>query len=255
MSQSLTPNTDVFLSDFAPTPTYQNIGPGDAVSVVLQTLLPGAEFECNLLSLGGVTLEGGDIHVEASYSITGSFHTFDWWFEIRSAVYGTISELSASGTGAPSGGINVTYDWDTLLANYSATSAEFLTSGLSVVYYNLGYFGLIGEGLSVVSGFSDFSLTVPDTANGTDIEITGDGGIEIGNELTPDIQVIGAGGVEIGQDPLVPTPLVVSADVSGMYTLVPGRRFDRVYSRNTDPDQTQDVAIPTPYVKTGYFGA
>jgi hypothetical protein len=70
----------------------------------------------------------------------------------------------------------------------------------------------------------------------------------------PDIQITGSGGVLVGAVS-GSTPAVLSADVSGMYTLIPDRHFDRIYTKNTDPAQTTDVAIPTPFAKTGYFGA
>lgn len=82
-------------------------------------------------------------------------------------------------------------------------------------------------------------------------EYTGDGGVELD---TGNLNITGDGGIQVGQG-LSATPMVLSADVSGMYTLIPGQRFDRVYTRNTSPDQTADVAIPTPFAKTGYFGA
>lgn len=93
-----------------------------------------------------------------------------------------------------------------------------------------------------------------------DVEVTGSGGIEVSGEpefsssgnMTNDTPAgVGLGGIEVGGDF---TTIVLSADVSGMYTLVPGQHFDRVYTRNVDPDDTEDVAIPQPFGKTGFFG-
>ena len=69
----------------------------------------------------------------------------------------------------------------------------------------------------------------------------------------PELEMTGSGGMEI--DSSLGAIIVLSADSSGMYTIVPGQHFDRVYTRISDPAETEDVAIPTPFAKTGYFGA
>ncbi len=51
-----------------------------------------------------------------------------------------------------------------------------------------------------------------------------------------------------------PQEPVLSADCSGIYTLIPGQHFDEILSRNTFDSETQDVKIPDPQGKTGFFG-
>lgn len=96
----------------------------------------------------------------------------------------------------------------------------------------------------------------PSTGPVADIEITGSGGMEIGGEaIITSLPLIltGSGGIEMGGN-LDTNGLVMSADASGIYTLIPGQKFDRIYARNTEDDQTVDVAIPNPFGSTGYFG-
>jgi hypothetical protein len=154
--------------------------------------------------------------------------------------FNEVSQIITS-VGAPAFFTTVDFPW---------TAGEINSLGSLTIFY---YVKVEVSGLPTFWDINTVRLIAPDAGPAVDIEITGDGGYELGNEGSI-VDYVGVGGIEIGQGD-VDTPLVVSADVSGMYTLVPGRRFDRVYSRNTDPDQTQDVAIPTPYVKTGYFGA
>lgn len=47
---------------------------------------------------------------------------------------------------------------------------------------------------------------------------------------------------------------VLNTNVSGIYTIVPDRRHDTIYDRNT-PGATTNIAIPTPRIKTGFFGS
>ena len=82
------------------------------------------------------------------------------------------------------------------------------------------------------------------------VELTYSGGVPPG---PPELEVTGSGGLEI--DSSLGAVIVLSVDGSGMYTLVPNQHFDRVYTRISDPAETEDVAIPTPFAKTGYFGA
>jgi hypothetical protein len=41
-------------------------------------------------------------------------------------------------------------------------------------------------------------------------------------------------------------------DPSGIYTLIPNQKFDRLYQRTTDT--FLDVAIPNPFIKTALVG-
>lgn len=70
-------------------------------------------------------------------------------------------------------------------------------------------------------------------------------GMQWGNQLTSDAGLILNG--TTGQ-------FVLSADVSGIYTFVPDQHYDEILSRNTADNETQDVKIPDPQGKTGYYG-
>jgi hypothetical protein len=41
------------------------------------------------------------------------------------------------------------------------------------------------------------------------------------------------------------------SDPSGIYTLIPGQKFDRLYNRAGD--EYVDVTIPNPFVKLGFL--
>ena len=69
----------------------------------------------------------------------------------------------------------------------------------------------------------------------------------------PELEMTGSGGLEI--DSALGAVMVLSVDGSGMYTLVPNQHYDKVYTRINDPADTENVAMPTPFAKTGYFGA
>lgn len=62
----------------------------------------------------------------------------------------------------------------------------------------------------------------------------------------------GSGGIEMEGDN---TQMVLSVDSSGIYTFIANQHFDRVYTRNVDPDDTTDVKIPDPFIKTAYIGS
>lgn len=95
-------------------------------------------------------------------------------------------------------------------------------------------------------------LEVPDAGSG--IEVTGDGGIEIsGDAVLVDNEYTGEGGIETGGN-LASNDLVISADASGIYTLIQNQHFDTILARNTTDNQTVDVRIPDPYGKTAYVG-
>lgn len=82
------------------------------------------------------------------------------------------------------------------------------------------------------------------------------GGIEMGGggsgTYTVGWAYTGSGGIEMGGDQ---TQMVLSVDSSGIYTFIADQRFDRVYTRNSDPDDTTDVKIPDPFIKTAYLGS
>lgn len=74
-----------------------------------------------------------------------------------------------------------------------------------------------------------FLLTIPEEP-GT-IIITGDGGIDFGGSAT----------------------IIFQGDPSGIYSLIPDKRNDTVYDHNVDPVTTENVAIPKPFIKTGFL--
>lgn len=47
--------------------------------------------------------------------------------------------------------------------------------------------------------------------------------------------------------------VVLSADPSGIYTLVPGKTNDTLYDRDETPVVTVDVKIPDPFIRTGFL--
>lgn len=135
--------------------------------------------------------------------------------------------------------------------------------------------------------FALFQLEAPDSGPSPDIEITSDGGLIFGgsnyteftstaglvfdfsaesgplfNEFISDAGLtfagggLGAGNQFTSDAGLIfgsGAVIVLSVDASGIYTLVPGKKFDTLYARNGS-DRTEDVQIPDPIWKTGYIG-
>lgn len=67
--------------------------------------------------------------------------------------------------------------------------------------------------------------------------------------------VAGTGNGAAFTDPIyVGYILPVLVNGSGIYTLVPGRKYDTYYDRSGSVVGTVDMAIPNPKFKTGYFG-
>ena len=65
----------------------------------------------------------------------------------------------------------------------------------------------------------------------------------------PNVAVLGEGGLVLNGQ----VPLTILKDVSGIYTLVPGKTNDTLYDRLTGQPSV-NVAIPNPHIKTGYIG-
>jgi hypothetical protein len=65
----------------------------------------------------------------------------------------------------------------------------------------------------------------------------------------PEIAVAGDGGLELNGQ----VPITLLRDVSGIYTLVPGKTNDTLYDRQTGQSSV-DVKIPDPFIKTGFIG-
>lgn len=182
-----------------------------------------------------------------------------------------INELSGGitvrtvGNGGPvSGTITKTSDVNTLCAIYSLTPSDMFANLTAefVIGFSIVAPGTVTGQIGGVSGGAQttcLSFSVPDSSS-ADIEITGDGGVLVSSEADiessgfPDIHVTGSGGVLVGSIGSGSTPLVLSKDVSGMYTFISDKRNDTIYTKNSDPDDTTDVAIPEPFGKTGYFG-
>lgn len=66
-----------------------------------------------------------------------------------------------------------------------------------------------------------------------------------------DIIIMSEGGLSLGE---VATPTTILKDISGIYTLIPGKTDDTLIDRNEDPIVDQVVKIPDPTWKTGYIG-
>lgn len=64
-----------------------------------------------------------------------------------------------------------------------------------------------------------------------------------------DIIIIGQGGLILNGQ----VPLTLLKDLSGIYTLVPGKKTDTLYDRQTGVTSVE-MAIPNPHFKTGYLG-
>jgi hypothetical protein len=67
--------------------------------------------------------------------------------------------------------------------------------------------------------------------------------------VPPEVAVLGDGGLQLNGT----VPLTLLKDVSGIYTMVPGKTNDTLYDRQTGQDSV-DVKIPDPTAKTGFIG-
>lgn len=180
-----------------------------------------------------------------------------------------ITELSGGAHLAPAGGggpttatISKSSDVTTLCTNYGQTPATMFLGLTAEFLVNGNVVGTPGDNVMQVGGGggeTSFQFHVPDSSSpAADIEVTGEGGVLVSGEADVEssgmpLIITGSGGVLVGSGG-GSTPAVLSKDPSGMYTLIPDRHFDRVYTRNSAADDTTDVAIPTPFAKTGYFG-
>lgn len=98
-------------------------------------------------------------------------------------------------------------------------------------------------------------LEIPDVPTPPSIVFTGSGGTKVSGaaDVTssgfPMILFTGAGGVKVSSRIIA----VLSVDVSGIYTLVQGQRYDTLYVRDSS-EETIDVKIPDPFIKTAFIG-
>lgn len=67
--------------------------------------------------------------------------------------------------------------------------------------------------------------------------------------VPPEVAIITEGGLILGDT----NPITVLKDVSGIYTLVPGKHTDTLYDRQTEQTSVE-MEIPDPTFKTGYIG-
>lgn len=67
--------------------------------------------------------------------------------------------------------------------------------------------------------------------------------------LPPGVAIMVEGGLIIGDA----NPLTILKNISGIYTLVPGKKNDTMYDRQTGQSSI-DMEIPDPTIKTGYVG-
>lgn len=65
------------------------------------------------------------------------------------------------------------------------------------------------------------------------------------------IIIMSEGGISLGA---TDTPTTILKDISGIYTIVPGKTNDTLIDRNEEEVQDQIVKIPDPTFKTGYIG-
>lgn len=105
-----------------------------------------------------------------------------------------------------------------------------------------------------------FQLDVPDSPS---LIVEGEGGVAVIDEdgavivtsgfPVDELIVVGSGGIVVGGDE---TPIVLSADVSGIYTLVKNKTDDTLYNRRGFSVfvGTEDVKIPDPFIKTAFIG-
>jgi hypothetical protein len=137
-------------------------------------------------------------------------------------------------------------------------STQLAVGGLTVT-------GIIGGGIDTITVGSAANvlgalydiMTIVGTASGwLNGVYCGPNGIAPGDfwdpdpePLPPGVGVLGEGGLSIGGD----SSLTLLQDVSGIYTLVPGKHSDTLYDDQTGQSSI-DMKIPDPTFKTGYVG-
>jgi hypothetical protein len=270
MSQSILPISDNF-NTFGTNPAWSALAASNpVVASILHTDPPG---------LGELTAPGCSINIATPVEVplVDDLITLELDFgEIVSSaskkgiiqvthpqIVGIIADLSFNGGSEFDVNVALSTSMSILAStffaniglNYPADSATFFADGFIIfAALSFGPTNPLDPGFAGSCSISNYSFTVP-SASGADIEYTGEGGVELDSDISAMFfssnHYIGEGGVIIGS--IGAANLVLSADVSGIYTLVPGRHFDRIYTRNVNPDDTADVAIPTPFGKTGFF--
>lgn len=274
MSQLLDSDTDVDDGGFVPTPVGQVIcGAGIISNSKLYSSAPAGSIgsvEFRMLCPAQVPVDNTLITISCDF--TGSLtpippDTFTGTqcdITVTHDSLGLIAQLTGFGFDAGGGGSAVSTPilLNDLLAALG-TTADILFGDLPgfngplVVTVSVGV-GVDSDGNPSPNGndllafqLTQFRFSIPEGTGGI-IEFTGDGGVELAGEADVDIDMLsitGSGGVEVAGEPQT----VLSADSSGIYTLVPDQHFDKIYTRNVNDNDTADVKIPDPFGKTGYF--
>lgn len=171
--------------------------------------------------------------------------------ELRAVVY--MSETGEEDTWEADEGILPGAEYDTGFGMDTSYRWNSITEAFELERWVAG-FGLESE-TAIITSLEDAGPPVePDTI----LELIGgeEGGIEMSGGGSGYFEwgwaYTGSGGIEMGGDQ---TQMVLSVDSSGIYTFISDQRFDRVYTRNEDPDDTTDVKIPDPFIKTAYIGS
>lgn len=219
------------------------------------------------LPLGPPAPQPTMFYVRHNFSDTPTDSICDGWILLSNAetlwFMPTVTVLPDPNFGPVAGGTSVTIVGESIadMPNTHGATFRVLFDGIPAtspnVTHNPGDDTITCNTPAHAAGYVDVTVSCcyPD---GTTEDVVLLGAYLYTDDPTPpdegDIQVTGSGGVLVGSVGTGDTSIVMSKDPSGMYTLVPDQHFDRVYTRNVDPDDTTDVAIPTPFAKTGYFG-
>lgn len=269
--------------EWTPAPTYPLLGGGaaypdgprvlgyvDSNTVTTVVMI----FRCSIAPFYPDT--PGNCVLQARFSFTNyndDLNGVSATMTVGSTLWGPLGEftsginLHTGPMGGPtSGTVTKTVDLATLLSNHGLTSEDLfafpLTISIEMTWSITVVLPAVGFDEMQVDAFSftipNGTIPNPNATPDADIEVTGEGGVLVSGggpaylEMT--LQVTGSGGVLVGSVGSEDTPLVLSTNPTGLYTLVQDQRFDRIYTRNVDPDDTTDVAIPRPFGKTGYIG-
>lgn len=117
-----------------------------------------------------------------------------------------------------------------------------ITSDAGIEFGGSNFIEFVSD-VGLLFNFSAAQLVFNEFLSDAGLEFGG-GGLASGNAFTSDA------GLVFGMSA---ADIILSVDASGIYTIVPGKRYDTIYARNNE-DLTEDVKIPNPLWKTGYVG-